>query len=519
VDAERSIPLQPAASDAERRCVSCAKPVAADRCGWCGVAVAPGGFAVERVLAQGPHGRVYRARDGAGHPIALKELQFAAVPDATQIDAFEREAATLKTLNHPAIPRFIRNFSEGSGFNLRLYLASEFIEGESLAARIERSPLSEAELFAAARQILTVLAYLHDRSPPVIHRDIKPHNILLRPDGSLVLVDFGSARGISGPRTYSSTLVGTFGYMPIEQLGGTVDRTSDLYALGATLLHAATGQSPSELLRGEYGLKVPDQIPSKLRPVIERMLQVRPEHRFPNAAEVLRALDAAEKGHARASFSHKPKRRARVHRVAAAVLYIGLMAGLGSVALPRFIIPKGVTRSVPMQSAQGSAQPQSSAVTWFSRAKPFCNSVEVAQFIARNPPPSGWEGNGYAAGCWALAGKIEPARELLSKLRKDEQWRAAGRVFDLAHPVADSGDDVAASPVMKLVLSFWPNHYMAMYHAGMSDYALGDYTSAKELLNSFLELYHQEDGFRRNAKQALDRIDQGLPAAKTRAHE
>src|SRR5262249_39197763 len=173
--------MQPAASDAERQCVSCAKPVAADRCGWCGVAVAPGGRAVERVLAQGPHGRVYRARDGAGQPIALKELQFAAVPDATQIDAFEREAATLKTLNHPAIPRFIRNFSEGSGFNLRLYLASEFIEGESLAARIERSPLSEAELFVAARQVLAVLAYLHDPSPPVIHRAIKPHNILLPP--------------------------------------------------------------------------------------------------------------------------------------------------------------------------------------------------------------------------------------------------------------------------------------------------------------------------------------------------
>src|SRR5262249_31860120 len=116
-------------------------------------------------------------------------------------------------------------------------------------------------------------------------------------------------------------------------------------------------------------------------------------------------------------------------------------------------------------------------------------------------------------------GKIEPARELLSKLRKDEQWRGAGRGFDLAHPLADSGDDVAASPVMKLVLSFLPHHYMAMYHPRMSDYAPGGYDTAKNLLASFLELYHQEDGFRRNAKQALDCIDQGLPAAKTRAHE
>ncbi len=474
---------------------------------------------MERVLAQGPHGRVYRARDGAGQPIALKELQFAAVPDATQIDAFEHEAATLKTLNHPAIPRFIRNFSEGSGVSLRLYLASEFIEGESLAARIDRSPLSEAELFAAARQVLAVLAYLHDRSPPVIHRDIKPHNILLRPDGNLVLVDFGSARGISGPRTYSSTLVGTFGYMPIEQLGGTVDRTSDLYALGATLLHAATGQSPSELLRGEYGLKVPEQVSSKLRPVIERMLQVRPERRFPNAAEVLRALEAAERAPAPVSFSTQPDRSVRRRRMAAAVFGIGLAAGLGSVAFPRFIYPEQATTSAPAQPVRPPAVRDGSASAWFTRAKPFCNSVEVAQLIARNPPPSGWEGTAYAAGCRALAGKIESARELLSKLRREEQWQAAGIVFNLAHGVADSGDDVAASPVMKLVLSFWPNHYQAMYHAGMSDYALGDYASAKQLLASFLELYHQEDGFRRNAKEALGRIDKGLPAAKTRAHE
>lgn len=506
--------MPPAASDSHRRCVACSKPVEADRCGWCGVAVAPGGFAVERVLAQGPHGRVYQARGEAGEPVALKELQFAAVPDAAQIDAFEREAATLKTLNHPSIPRFIRSFSEGSGVSLRLYLASEFIEGESLAARIERAPLPEAELFAVARRVLKVLTYLHDRSPPLIHRDVKPDNILLRPDGSLVLVDFGSARGISGLRTYSSTLVGTFGYMPLEQLGGTVDRTSDLYALGATLLHAATGQPPSALLREGYGLKVPEQVPARLRPVIERMLQLDAERRFQSAADVLRALDATEASSAEVSFSPKSNRAPR-SRVRAVVLGIGLAAAIGSAALARFGTLEDGTDSPSTQGVQRVPNlPPGSAAEWFARAKPFCNSVEVSQLIARSPPPSGWEGSGYGAGCLALAGKVEPARAMLSQLKGDEQWRAAGIVFNLAHGVADSGDDVAASPVMKLVLSFWPNHYQAMYHAGMSDYALGDYSSAKQLLESFLQLYHQEDGFRRNAKDALARIAQGLPPPK-----
>jgi len=99
----------------QRLCVACSKPVDAERCGWCGVALAPGGFTVERILAQGPQGRVYRALDEAGHAVALKELQFAAVPDAAQIDAFEREAATLKTLSNPAIPRFIRISRRAAG--------------------------------------------------------------------------------------------------------------------------------------------------------------------------------------------------------------------------------------------------------------------------------------------------------------------------------------------------------------------------------------------------------------------
>ena len=499
----------------QRRCVACSKPIDAERCGWCGVALAPGGFTVERILAQGPQGRVYRARDEAGCAVALKELQFAAVPDAAQIDAFEREAATLKTLSHPAIPHFIRSFSEGSGVNLRLYLASEFIDGESLASRIRRGPLSEPELLDLGRQVLNILAYLHDRSPPVIHRDVKPDNLLLRPDRSFVLVDFGSARQISGPRTYGSTLVGTFGYMPLEQLGGTVDRTSDLYALGATLLHAATGKAPSELLSQEYGLRVPDEVPPRLRPAIERMVQMRPERRFPTAAEALRALEHPDLALQLPASNRLAGLRRAPRRSAIAVLL-----GLGLILLVARHLTQPTDGSEPATAAQnGSGQsapdaPRSRAAAWFATAKPFCNPVEASQFLARSHPPTGWEGTGYYAGCYALAGKTERARELISKLEPDQQWRAAGVVFDLAHRVADSGDDVAASPIMKMVLAFWPNHYQAMYHAGMSDYALGEHASAKRLLESFLGLYHQEDGFRRNAQQALVRIAQGLPPEK-----
>src|SRR2546430_13772155 len=139
-------------------CSGCGRTASDPRCGCCGVAATPGGYAVERVLAQSPHGRVYRAHAPDGSAVALKELQFASVPGAVQIDAFEREAATLKTLHHPRIPRFVASFAEGEGVQLRLYLAAEFIEGEPLSARIERVPFSAAELSDVARQVLCGLA-------------------------------------------------------------------------------------------------------------------------------------------------------------------------------------------------------------------------------------------------------------------------------------------------------------------------------------------------------------------------
>src|SRR5206468_12867699 len=163
---------------------------------------------------------------------------------------------------------------------------SEFIEGESLAARVTRAPLSPRELEHIARRALAVLAHLHGRSPVVVHRDVKPENLILRGD-DVVLVDFGSARWLSSARTYGSTLVGTFGYMPPEQLGGTVQPSSDLYALGATLLFAATGVPPTELIGPDFSLRLPEGIPPRLRPLLESMLQPNLSVRVPSAEKAL----------------------------------------------------------------------------------------------------------------------------------------------------------------------------------------------------------------------------------------
>ena len=255
------------------------------RCDACGAAIAPGGFRVEALISQTLHGRVYRARAPDGSTVALKELVFALAPDAKTIDAFEREARVLAALDHPAIPRFAKAFREGQGIHLRLYLAQELIDGEPLSG-----PLPAERVKAVARQALEVLAYLHARR--VLHRDIKPANLLMSGD-KLWLVDFGVAREVLNEATHGATLVGTFGYMPIEQLGGTVDARSDLYALGATLLHCITGIQPGELLKPDFSLDT--RRAKELQPWLDKLVAWKREDRYASAEEALKALDAPPK--------------------------------------------------------------------------------------------------------------------------------------------------------------------------------------------------------------------------------
>ena len=151
----------------------------------------------------------------------------------------------------------------------------------------------------------------------------------------------------------------------------------------------------------------------------------------------------------------------------------------------------------------------SDAGVWFRQMKPFCNAVEVETAHQTSPPPATEKGTGYSAACYALAGKIDRARELILTVPSETQWKAAGVVFNVAHPVADAGDDESAGPIMELVIEFWPNHYMALYHAGMSQYILGNHAQARAHLEDFLSYYQQDDGWRSNAITILDRMKGG----------
>jgi hypothetical protein len=184
-------------------------------------------------------------------------------------------------------------------------------------------------------------------------------------------------------------------------------------------------------------------------------------------------------------------------------------AGWGYVALCGLVVAthgeSGVSTPGTPHVSPGAAF-GGAAGEWFAQVKPFCNAVEVEVRQQQMPPPGGVEGAGYSAACYALAGKIERAQKVIDALGPGDRSQAASIVFNIGHPVADAGDDQSAGPIMRLVVSYQPDNYMALYHAGMSEYILGQMDFARTHLRKFIDLYHEPDGYRNNAVEVLGRL-------------
>ena len=192
----------------------------------------------------------------------------------------------------------------------------------------------------------------------------------------------------------------------------------------------------------------------------------------------------------------------------AAFAYIALCGAI----VARKIVSSSGTEIPPVETnapvpPPGPAYATTSGAQWFAAMKPFCNQVEVDVRERYSPPPNTSEGAGYAAACFALAGKIDRARQIIEGITPAERGGAANVLFSVAHPVADAGDDRASGPMMELVLAYWPNNYMALYHAGMSEYSLGQRMLAEKHLQAFLQIYTVADYFHENAEKALKTID------------
>lgn len=185
------------------------------------------------------------------------------------------------------------------------------------------------------------------------------------------------------------------------------------------------------------------------------------------------------------------------------------LAGAGYLAICGAIVLQARQRpavSVEPPTPAPSAQFGRSDHEWFLAIKSNCNAVEVEVAHRMHPPSSTMEGQAFSAACYALAGKIAAARAVIDRLPEQQRHHAAGIVFEVAHPVADAGDNLSAGPIMELVVEYWPNHYMALYHAGMAEFALGQPALARKNLEAFLSYYNQNDGWTQSARQTLERL-------------
>ena len=187
----------------------------------------------------------------------------------------------------------------------------------------------------------------------------------------------------------------------------------------------------------------------------------------------------------------------------------GFVAVCATIAMraPRVpALPAAAAASATSRPSQPARARASAPEEWFRRVKPYCNAVEVTVLQRQATAPETVEGQGYRAACYALAGRTDEARRVIDALPTGDRWKAAGVVFEVGHPVADAGDDRSAGPIMELVVDYWPTHYMALYHAGMAEYMLGQYPMARQNLEAFLREYGSDDGWRRNALEVLARL-------------
>jgi serine/threonine protein kinase len=258
-------------------------------------------YEVQRQLGKQTGRQTLLARDLQTQKlVVLKQLFLGSDFEWQDLKLFEREAETLKTLSHPAIPRYLDYLEIDEPDSKGFALVQTYVEGKTLEEHLTAGrTFSESEVKELAKSLLAILMYLHEQNQPVIHRDIKPSNILLHSRsgnsaGQVYLVDFGSVQNQAAKFGGTITVVGTYGYMAPEQFGGRSVPASDLYGLGATLIYLVTGLHPAELPQQDLRIQFADragQLNPNLIDWLEWMTEPSLEKRLSSAEEALRSLD------------------------------------------------------------------------------------------------------------------------------------------------------------------------------------------------------------------------------------
>jgi len=225
--------------------------------------------------------------------VVVKLLTFGGDVQWEDLKLFEREAQILKQLNHPRIPKY-RDYFAIDDRSLWFGLVQEHIQGTSLKdLLVQGQKFSEKQVKDIVTDTLEILIYLHGLNPPVLHRDIKPSNLIWSDRQEVYLVDFGAVQDKASAEGKTFTVVGTYGYAPMEQYGGRAVPASDLYGLGATVIHLLTGISPAELPQDdELNIQFRDRCgaSTQLLDWVQKMTAPSPKRRFQSAREAIDML-------------------------------------------------------------------------------------------------------------------------------------------------------------------------------------------------------------------------------------
>lgn len=226
---------------------------------------------------------------------ALKEFSYTAGSDTEkrQLErSFVKEAKVCARLSHPGIARVVDFFS----IEDRHYLVEEFIEGETLLKKIQRAPLTVEETITIAMRLTKILTYIHDQG--IVYRDLKPDNVMIKPDGSVKLLDFGIARVYKSDQEKDTVILGTPGFAAPEQYGTSqTDQRSDIYSLGALIHHALTGRDPREK---PFDFDNPSTMGITISPAMENIimkaLSLKKENRYSSITEMEKDMKEAYSG-------------------------------------------------------------------------------------------------------------------------------------------------------------------------------------------------------------------------------
>ncbi len=288
--------------------------------------VIDGKYEILKEIGRGGMSIVYLAMDiRLNKQWAVKEIRKKGngKNDEVVVNSLLAEANLMKRLDHPALPRIVDIIDNG----VTIYVVMDYIEGESLDKVLNEFGAQPEELVVNwAKQLCDALSYLHSQKPSIIYRDMKPANVMLKPEGNIKIIDFGIAREYKEQNLADTTVLGTKGYAPPEQYSGQTDPRSDIYALGMTMHHLLTGVDPRN---GEPYAPVRSwnpELSEGIEIIIDKCVEPAAENRYQNCADLIYDLEHPElitKG-----YKKKQKRKLFTFIISAVLAVVFAISGI-----------------------------------------------------------------------------------------------------------------------------------------------------------------------------------------------